>query len=335
MFSKDPSELTRKEKLNNEEISRSIRLALAAELDAINFYLQQSSVIPEGSFRKVHEDIAREEVTHFGEFLRLLYEYEPDEFEKIKEGWKEASDLLSSEKPLKEVVKADGSESDMEEREEDGVEKGFLKHFESFRKVDWHGGGIQIPEDEGKILPFPRIVYEFSVKKGINGLYRDEEMKKNLRSYEKLVADELLIRHELSLDRRSTSMKSGDWTKSGEVLRDVISAMEKLTDEEYFGEYTVLASTTLIPLLLRQSGDSGQTELDLIREAVGNVQISSFVRKNRLYVVNNDSFWVLVRDMPELKEIAETVDHRNYIIEGRIAPLLFDRKGSICLEFKK
>lgn len=87
MFSKDPSELQRKEKMNDEEISRSIRLALAAELDAVNFYLQQSSILPEGSFRKVHEDIAREEVAHFGEFLRLLYEHEPGDFEKINEGW--------------------------------------------------------------------------------------------------------------------------------------------------------------------------------------------------------------------------------------------------------
>lgn len=96
MFSKDPSELVRKEKFDNEEISRSIRLALAAELDAINFYLQQSRLMPEGPFKKVHEDIAKEEVTHFGEFLRLLHEYEPHDFDRIDAGWNEASGLLGS-----------------------------------------------------------------------------------------------------------------------------------------------------------------------------------------------------------------------------------------------
>lgn len=96
VFSKDPGELSRKEKMSPEEITRSIRLALAAELDAINFYEQQSSLIPDGAFKKAHEDIAKEEITHFGEFMRLLYEHEPEEFGKMKEGWDEASGLLST-----------------------------------------------------------------------------------------------------------------------------------------------------------------------------------------------------------------------------------------------
>ena len=94
MFSKDPSELVRKEKMDDEETVRSIRLALVAELDAVNFYLQQSKVMPDGPFKKVHEDIAKEEVTHFGEFMRLLYQYAPEDFRKIREGWAEASALL-------------------------------------------------------------------------------------------------------------------------------------------------------------------------------------------------------------------------------------------------
>jgi rubrerythrin len=100
MFSRDPSELTRKTKFDREETARAIRLSIAAELDAINFYLQQSKLIPNGAFKKVHEDIAREEVTHFGEFMRLLYEYSPDDFVRIKKGWDEASELLGKKTPL-------------------------------------------------------------------------------------------------------------------------------------------------------------------------------------------------------------------------------------------
>ncbi|EQD79699.1 Linocin_M18 bacteriocin protein, partial [mine drainage metagenome] len=96
MFSKDPSELIRKETMDNEEIGRAIQLSLVAELDAINFYMQQSKIMPEGSFKAVHEDIAKEEVAHFGEFMRLLFEYAPEDFAKIKQGWKEASGMLSS-----------------------------------------------------------------------------------------------------------------------------------------------------------------------------------------------------------------------------------------------
>ncbi len=52
MFSKDPSELVRKEPFDREETVRSIRLAMAAEIDAINFYLQQARHIPEGPFKQ-------------------------------------------------------------------------------------------------------------------------------------------------------------------------------------------------------------------------------------------------------------------------------------------
>ena len=117
MFSKDPSELTRKDKMDNEEIGRAIRLSLAAELDAINFYMQQSKIMPDGSFKAVHEDIAKEEVTHFGEFMRLLYEYAPEDFAKIKAGWNEASRLLSSSNTVLDFIdqasgRAEGKKSD-------------------------------------------------------------------------------------------------------------------------------------------------------------------------------------------------------------------------------
>lgn len=335
MFSKDPSELTRKEKLSDEEISRSIRLALAAELDAVNFYLQQSSVIPEGSFKKVHEDIAREEVAHFGEFLRLLYEYEPKEFEKIREGWEEASGLLSTGTPHAAFLENHTDGEKMKEGEIKNDEKIGIKAFEQFREIEWQDAGIQFPEDETKILPFPRIVYEFSVKKGGLELYREEAVRKHMKAYERMIAEELLTKHDLSLERRSATCKPGDWTKSGQILEDAMKAMEMLIEEGYDGKVEVLASPAVLPMLLRQSGDSGQTELDLINEGVGKVTVSPYLRGKKIFVLSPKAFWILIKEHPRLREISETAESRHYLIEGKVAPLLFDKNASILMDWKK
>ncbi|EQD30094.1 Linocin_M18 bacteriocin protein [mine drainage metagenome] len=119
MFSKDPSELIRKETMDNEEIGRAIQLSLVAELDAINFYMQQSKIMPEGSFKAVHEDIAKEEVAHFGEFMRLLFEYAPEDFAKIKQGWKEASGMLSSSDTIDFMDTATGQDGKMKQADAD------------------------------------------------------------------------------------------------------------------------------------------------------------------------------------------------------------------------
>ncbi|MFG1545446.1 MAG: hypothetical protein AAE976_02980 [Thermoplasmataceae archaeon] len=166
MFSKDPSELVRKEKLDDEETVRSIRLALVAELDAINFYLQQSRVMPDGPFKKVHEDIAKEEVTHFGEFMRLLYQYAPEDFRKIREGWAEASTLLGESAELG----LEGEEHHEAHREDKKESMKQDMHVEDllglpFATVPWEQDGIAVADDPEKLFTLSYISHGFSVKK--------------------------------------------------------------------------------------------------------------------------------------------------------------------------
>ena len=83
MFSNDPSTLT----------SLTKKTVRAIRIDAINFYLQQNKYIQDEKLRKVHEDITREEMTHFGEFLRLLYQVSPEDFEALKKVVKKLQNL--------------------------------------------------------------------------------------------------------------------------------------------------------------------------------------------------------------------------------------------------
>lgn len=86
VFSKNPIEVVRDRKFSTGEVADSLRLAIMAELDAINLYLQLARLIDDERVRRVFEDIAREEKAHFGEFLTLLKYYDPEQAEELKAG---------------------------------------------------------------------------------------------------------------------------------------------------------------------------------------------------------------------------------------------------------
>jgi rubrerythrin len=68
-----------------------LRLAIIAELDAICLYLQLAKYINDERVRKVFENVAREEKTHFGELLAALKTCDPGLKAELKEGAEEVS----------------------------------------------------------------------------------------------------------------------------------------------------------------------------------------------------------------------------------------------------
>ncbi len=92
-FSKDPSEILRKEKFTKEEIRMAIRNDIAAEIDAMNFYLTQASLIDDDLVRKVLLDIAMEEKVHLGEFLTLLKKLDDEQVKAIEKGEEEVKEM--------------------------------------------------------------------------------------------------------------------------------------------------------------------------------------------------------------------------------------------------
>ncbi|MGC9180530.1 MAG: family 1 encapsulin nanocompartment shell protein [Vulcanisaeta sp.] len=100
VFSKNPVDIVRDKKFLQGEIADSLRLAIMAELDAINLYLQLARLIDDEKVRKVFEDIAKEEKTHFSEFLTLLKSYDPEQVEQLKAGSTEVSELTGIKVPV-------------------------------------------------------------------------------------------------------------------------------------------------------------------------------------------------------------------------------------------
>jgi rubrerythrin len=81
-------------KLSDEDLDKEIlRVAIIAELDAINLYEQLASMTENKLVKKVFLDIAREEKTHVGEFQTLLLMRDEEQVKELEEGSEEVEEL--------------------------------------------------------------------------------------------------------------------------------------------------------------------------------------------------------------------------------------------------
>ena len=94
-FGNSFSGLANDRKVTHSELVRAIRFSIAAEYEAIQLYEQLAESTDNELAKKVLLDIAREEIVHAGEFLRLLKELQPDEEANYGEGTKEVEEMIA------------------------------------------------------------------------------------------------------------------------------------------------------------------------------------------------------------------------------------------------
>jgi len=80
-------------KLTAGELTRAVRLALAAEHEAIHLYEALADACADPLAGEVLRDIANEEKVHAGEFQRLLTILLPDEEGYLQEGSEEVEEM--------------------------------------------------------------------------------------------------------------------------------------------------------------------------------------------------------------------------------------------------
>ncbi len=92
MFAKEPIDL---DKISKEFTDREIlRFALAAELDAINFYEQMAEYTDDDLLKEVLLDVAAEEKEHVGEFQTLLLRFDKQQVDEMEEGKEEVEEMM-------------------------------------------------------------------------------------------------------------------------------------------------------------------------------------------------------------------------------------------------
>ena len=92
MLSEKPIRMEKVEKkITDREI---LRLAIIAELDAVNLYEQLAAATDNKAIKKVLLDIAKEEKTHVGEFQTLLLREDKEQVEELQRGKEEVEEEL-------------------------------------------------------------------------------------------------------------------------------------------------------------------------------------------------------------------------------------------------
>jgi rubrerythrin len=91
MLSKTPIELS---KIGKRELNMEIlRLAIIAELDAINLYEQLAAQTDDANMKKVLLDVAGEEKTHVGEFQAMLLKIDKEQTKELDKGKEEVKQV--------------------------------------------------------------------------------------------------------------------------------------------------------------------------------------------------------------------------------------------------
>lgn len=82
-------------KVGKGDIDKEIlRVAIIAELDAVNLYEQMAAMAQNKSIKKVMLEVAREEKTHIGEFQALLLRFDKEQVRELAAGKKEVDELV-------------------------------------------------------------------------------------------------------------------------------------------------------------------------------------------------------------------------------------------------
>jgi rubrerythrin len=86
------------EKIGKADLNKEIlRIAVIAELDAINLYEQMAALTENKNIKAVLLDVAKEEKTHVGEFQTLLLRTDEEQLKELEEGKEEVNELTEGE----------------------------------------------------------------------------------------------------------------------------------------------------------------------------------------------------------------------------------------------
>ena len=325
-----------------------------AELDAINYYLQQGKLFSDEKLKKVHDDIAREEITHFGEFLRLLYLLNKEEFNYIVKGWNEASKLIGDQEtfpiPLevkeRSEPKSEGGNPGRNGEVSDQVMR-YLNEGLSSRRIREIGNVVNYPknsvtvydlieEKEGitqgensTLYPLPRLKETVKVRFDADPVSASNALVSAGALYARKEDSLLLTEHPLSPTKRSTKQRVTDWTVPGNIALDIVKAIETLYSSGYSkGIYAVVPPGTY-SMLHRVVDKTGTLEIELIKSTV-NLVISEQV-KDHILVTAKPGFFILESTPVTVDYLGREGTNEVYMIWGRLAPYVLDSRAVVLI----
>lgn len=293
-MSKNPLELSPGRKLSREEIAEALRLAIIAELDAINLYLQLARAIDDEKIRRVFEDISREEKTHVGEFLALLKTLDPGQTEELRRGSEEVRALtgLETRDPV--------SSNDRDIWR--GVSENIARVVDSLRVFRKHipltrvGRGIDavpLETSQGvrRVLSLDEISVVFRVSQRTidyiekSGLFT--ELGEGYRAaVEFAVHEDRYVLDRLTGLSDAVRIDIGAWDMPGEALTDIAKAVSKMIEGGAREPFVVFMSPARYVKLLAVHEKTGVMELTRVKGLVKEVVAVPIIPDDTVVIVS-------------------------------------------------
>lgn len=291
-----------------------MRLAIIAELDAINLYLQLARSIDDENVRKVFEDVADEEKTHFGEFLALLKALDPKQAEELEKGALEVRELTGTGEATPQGGGGDPGNSTATSTSSgllEAVPRVFASVYGEARvlgrliQVVDLGRGVEstvVERVSGEtlertVVPLKELSIGFKVSQ------RDLEYAS--RHGASLLAPELyqaamkLAVMEDSLILETISSTPGvqhsvmsDWSQEGAPVVDVATAVAKLYSHGVPRPYVLVVSPTNYARMARVSEKTGLLELERVSRLVDSIAVTPLVGDERAIVFSTRPYIV-------------------------------------------
>lgn len=299
MLGKHPLELPPLRKFSKEELAEALRLSVIAELDAINLYLQFARYVEDERYRKVFEDIAKEEKTHVGEFLTLLKSLDPEQVAELAAGAEEVKALTGIEAkdpPGESNVKVEeGLTSKIADKVREYADK--IRKFRHYIPVTYVGRGVEnvlvevvdttgdvIKTKHLKYLPMHEISVEFNVKVRTldylskAGLELELPTASNAAVKLALQEDSFVLEGKADLGipglltcEGSLKTPVSDWSEPGSAVEEVAKAVKAMLNEGVAPPYVLFLSPGRYSKLLRYHERAGVLELGRVKALVSDV----------------------------------------------------------------
>ncbi len=295
MLSKHPLDLPVGRKFSKDEVAEALRLAIIAELDAINLYLQLARSIDDEKIRKVFEDIAKEEKTHVGEFLAVLKTLDPQQVEELKRGAEEVKSLTGIEVADPPAGKGD----DIWKRVSEAIVKAVdsVRVFRKYLPLTVVGRGVEgvplevVGTGSRVVLPLEDISVEFKVSQRSVEYGEATNLPIELgdgyrASIEFASLEDRFILEKLLKLANPVKMDMSSWDEPGQALSDVAKAVAKMIESGVREPFVLFVNPVRYTKLLAVHEKTGVMELTRIKGIVKDVVATPILPEDTALIVS-------------------------------------------------
>lgn len=336
MLAINPSLIVRDKPYTKEELMEALRLAISAELDAINLYEQMARFSLDENCKKMFLDVAKEEKAHVGEFTALLLSLDAEQVNELKEGFKEVEEKTGIKTAL------DGGDSSyfsaLSSAFMDGVARcrklmNFLpktKVLGQSYRIDIIGGDGETKVVKQEFKAIPLITQRF--------LVRLRELSDG--SFDPAIAvkaGEMLVQAE---ERQivcgfmsGKKMKLGKWETSEECVEELLKAMREIAKASA-GPFAMILSPERFSKLLKVHEKGGKMVIEILREIfTGGIIVTPAIEEKVIVFANSPSVLdIVVGHELELKEIGPEGDSIAFLAMEALDLRLKNPEAVIVLE---